>query len=325
MTGWRHLAPAVALAATTLLASSVTAADGTSTPRSGSEATVLVGMSTAISASVGADPILIAQQNGYFSKLGINVQLTAYNGGGVNLSALAAGQEEIIHIGMSAVGAAIVKGVGLTLVGADSVDLSQFGVWVPYSSSYKTVKDLSGGTIGVSSTGGTTYTYALSIAKKAGITVTPVPLGDPGDVVATAGGKVDASIALYQGAYPYLAAHDIRELAPLASLLPAQLSDGMVVENSFLQSHPGAVRAYMEGWWKGVEWMRTHKQQALAFMERTQSLSPYLANYQFTHVIMKDPYEGSFTNDEVRAAMQTGQIAMSVLPAISSYVTHKYS
>src|SRR5438552_4767037 len=135
---------------------------------------------------------LFAQEKGYLKQKNIEAEFTTYRGGAAAQEALAAGAADVGAVASPGAAIAIQKGVKQKLV-ANAGPTSPRGWYliVPSDSPIKSIKDLNGKKVGITSKGSVTDFFSQFSAKNGGVTIQPVPLG--GSILATLKAKqIDA-------------------------------------------------------------------------------------------------------------------------------------
>ncbi|MCL6592528.1 MAG: ABC transporter substrate-binding protein [Alicyclobacillus sp.] len=254
-------------------------------------------------------PIYVAQEKGYFKQLGLDVQVTAYNGGSISQGALASGAEDMIHFSPSGVALAVSKGVKEKMIAADQLTPSGWAVVVKKDSPYKSPKDLNGKTIGITSTGSSTDFYARWMLQNYGIQAKIVPLGNSGLVPALESGKVDAFVASPEQYVNVVSSHKAEPILDLGKALPPSVADGIVAAQGFLDQHPDAVQRYLEGYFEALKYMQTHPDYTVPFLEKSLKMDSQEAQMIFDMVIKDIPADGMFQESWIQESLQLAQLA----------------
>jgi len=142
------------------------------------------------------------------------------------------------------------------------------GVGVPWDSPIKTLEDLRGKIIGVSSAGSFSDWSGHQLARKFG-------WGENGvKTVAIGGGVaptraaflahlVDAAIANTAQFLTFEEAREGRLIAPVSTYEGNVASGALFASNRLIASNPGAIRAFIAAWIETVDYMRAHKAETV--------------------------------------------------------------
>jgi ABC-type nitrate/sulfonate/bicarbonate transport system substrate-binding protein len=162
----------VALAAATLLAVGEVAADP-----------VKIALPVA---SIESMPVYLAQDKGLFKKHGVEVDIITSRGGGEAMKAYIAGEVQIVATGFPEVGLMRAKGVDVQLFFAENAR-TPFALIVRKGVEAKSVADLKGKTVAVTSPGSLTANLTRYFVKEAGLNpeqdVSLISVGGGGEIL----------------------------------------------------------------------------------------------------------------------------------------------
>lgn len=121
----------------------------------------------------------LGQEAGIFKKHGLKLDLLYTQGGGETQQAVISNSVDIgIAAGTSGVMAAFVKGAPVRIIGAQATGSAEYW-YVPAQSPIKTLKDAGPKTLAFSTTGSSTNTMALALAKQYNQSLKLVATGSP--------------------------------------------------------------------------------------------------------------------------------------------------
>lgn len=233
-------------------------------PAMAAEQQVTVGQS--IASCICFLPMHVAQKIGIWKKYGLDVNIAVLRGDAQLQQALAAGSIEIGVGGGPGIGM-LAKGVPAKAVAATAGSPGDMGLIVGANSPIKSVKDLKGKRIGVSSAGSLTYWLAKKIAQKEGwkpSDIHTVALGDfASNVAGLKSGAVDAIIFGVEAGYQLENKKEGRLLMNFAGIVPNFESHVAFASDSVIKKRPDVVRKFLQGWFETVRWMSRHKQQSV--------------------------------------------------------------
>ncbi|HZR99818.1 MAG TPA: ABC transporter substrate-binding protein [Chloroflexota bacterium] len=224
---------------------------------------VRLGMSTYSAAYMDE---LVAMDKGYFDEEGLEIE-PLIAGGGVLTPALVAGEIQFSTSASSAL-SAMIQGADLRVV-YTSLDRPAYQLWSS-TPDVRTLQDLVGRRVGISSRGDTHEISMRLLLKKHGI--------DPDSVVYAAVGSGAARIsAIESGAVDAatLAPRDFLQLAQPRGNLLADIEEeiklvytGIATSGPLLRSEPGLVERFLRSVVKGREYARRYREETLAVLDK---------------------------------------------------------
>jgi len=252
---------AVALAA--LMVAGTVAACGSS--GGGGQATITVGYQPDLH---GAAPVLIAQKEGFFRKVGLNVNFQQFTSGPPLFTALKSGSLDFGYEGPG-VAATVIKGGGQVI----TVDSLNMGDEVVANPSITSVSALKGRTVAVVL--GTSAQMILDLAlKNAGL-----PPSSVNEVNFTPA----AAASAYESHHIPALALWIPPIVPAAkavsgtnvlvtdkNFMPAyQFPQFWITMKSYAKAHPQIVTKFLEAWIMADNWRMTHTAQTVNVVSST--------------------------------------------------------
>ena len=275
-------------------------------------------------------PLAIGDELGIFTKHGLDLKIIELGGGSKMAQAMAAGSIDI-GLGAGTEMALMAKGAPTLAVCETSGPVSFFGIGVPSDSPIKSLADLKGKTIGVSSLGSLTDWLAHELANKEGWgekDVTTVALGGSAAGIAAAFRvhQVDAAMGTTT---EFLAFEEKKAGHLLASVssYEGNAASGIVeASDHLIATNPGAVRAFIAAWLETIDYVRAHKAETV---KRESAIG------HFDEPIMDQEYDltiGMFTKDcrfdaESLATLKRSFVALKLLdsaPDMSKLYTEEF-
>ncbi|MDQ8704042.1 ABC transporter substrate-binding protein [Streptomyces sp. LHD-70] len=208
-------------------------------------------------------PAIIADEQGFFEKEGLDVQPSIAKSGPELAAQLIGGSTQITAVSPDNILPSIKQGQPIALLPPYGKMDMQF--IAPKSSRITDVKDLDGKRIGVLSRGSATEKYARAIFKKTGVDPGSVTFVAVGGVVtmepALRNGKVDAVIGS-TSSYITMASHGL-DLVPFSNALEGEAGelsrDGLQVlwatTKDFKAQNPGTVDKFCRALDSAVKWI----------------------------------------------------------------------
>jgi NitT/TauT family transport system substrate-binding protein len=216
--------------------------------------------------SVDFSPAYVAEKIGLFKKANVDVKLTVFRGGAAVQEAMSAGAADLMSYFGPAVALAVSKGAKEKFVMTVLPGAAGWNCIVKTDSPIKTVKDLDGKKIGVSSRASTSDMSALWMAERAGIHVQLVPLG-AGLAPGLRSGQVDALVFSALTTQREILSGHARLLLDVGKEMPPTMANGYVATQEMMEKHPVELRATLAALLEASAYMRANKQWTLDFLK----------------------------------------------------------
>lgn len=277
---------------------------------------VLVGNSSAT--AFNFMPLAYGIKLGNFAKNGVDVQPVNLEGAAKIYAAMIAGS-----IDMSLAAGTdipfIMKGVPETGVGALAINPALLGLIVPWNSPIKTLADLKGKKVGVSTEGSLTEWVAFAAAAKAGlarsdITIVAVGSTTAPQVAALVTGQIDVAVSAAALGWNLEEQKKGRLLAAASDFVGPFLLNAIYARDDFLKQHPDAVRGFLKGWYETVNYMATHRAETVQFEKSIDSFSEAVDAKQYDVVMPSLSRDGTFPPAALAATAQS-MVDLHMLPA----------
>lgn len=281
---------------------------------------------------IGYGPWYIAQQEGYFKKLGLHVQIVNFNTDAERESAFASGNTDVTNMPTQTALRFEQQNIPGRIVLLEDESLTADAVLArpPITS----IKNLKGKQVAYEQ--GTTSDilihYALAANHMTPSDIKIVPMNASGAGEAAAAGKVSAAVTYEPYISAVLAQHKGFRRIYVAGTDPGLVSDVLVVSNNLLNSKPGQVLALMKAWNMAINFYNTHRPQAEAIIAKADGASLASLASSFSGVkLYSIPQDvtaltGTFAHktavDVEKAARAGGLLSQSVDP--SKYIEPQY-
>src|SRR5215470_5047745 len=205
-----------------------------------------------------ADPIIpvnVGERLGIFKKHGLDLTIVDFGGGARMTQAMTAGSIDIGD-GAGTEMAYVAKGAPL------------LGVGVPPDSPIRSLAELKGKKIGVSTSGSLTDWLTKELARTQGWGpngVTAVTIGNAVASITAAFRErlVDADISTTSLFLTMEANKTGRLLFPVTEFAGKLAAGALFASNRLIETNPDAVRAFVAGWVETVDYIRAHKAEAV--------------------------------------------------------------
>ena len=292
------------------------------------DTTLTVGKANATSDAI--IPVNVGDQLGIFKKHGLDLKIIDFGGGGKSAQAMAADAIDI-EDGAGTEMAFVAKGAPMLAVCESTGPAPFLAIGVPWDSPVKSLDDLKGKTIGVSSPGSFSDWSAHELARVKGWGengVTTVAIG--GTTAATLAGfrthQIDAEIGGASQFFAFEETKDGRFLASVASYEGNVASGALFASNKLIASNPAAIRAFVAGWIETVDYMRAHKAETVKIESGITHFNENVMSKEYDLTI------GMFTKDcrfdaESLAALKRSFVELKLVdtpPDMATLYTHAY-
>ncbi len=212
-------------------------------------------------------PVNIGDKLGIFKKHGLNLEITDYGGGGKMAQALAAGAMDIGD-GAGTEMAFIAKGAPMIAVCESTAPAPFLGIGVPWDSPVKSLADLKGKIIGVSSPGSFSDWAGHELSRKQGwgengVKTVGIGGGPAPALAALKTHQVDAAIGNTSQFFVFEESKDGRLLAPVSTFVGNVASGALYASNQLVAGNPGAIRAFLAAWMETIDYMLTHPAETI--------------------------------------------------------------
>jgi len=275
-----------------------------------------------------AGPLYAAEDQGLFRAHGLEVERIEFAGGAKLHQGIVAGAVDIGLAGGTDFSYVLKGAPELVVANIASPTNTVLTVTDP---AIRTIDDLKGKHIGVTSIGTYTYWLALELARKRGWGpngVTPVAIGgsvsvwlsalQTGQVAATMG---DATVgfAMQQNGQG-------RVLTTAADFAPDVPANLMFAHTELLTQRPDVMRRFLQAWLEGITWLIDHKPEAVAIGQRITGQNPKVMAAVFD--LQKDGWsrDGKITPPQLSATAQAllASGMVNTLPDLTPAYTDAY-
>jgi NitT/TauT family transport system substrate-binding protein len=200
----------------------------------------------------------IGQDQGFFKKHDLKLEILYTQGGGETLQAIVSGAVDIgIGVGTLGTLGAFSKGAPVRVIGATMKGAYEFW-YVPANSQIKSFKEAAGKTVAYSTTGSSTNLIVTALQKHYDVKVQPVATGSPVATLTQAlSGQVDVGWTAAPIGVDALQDGRIRIVAH-GSDVPAfagQTVRFIVVNANAFAARPDVFRRYMQAYRETLDWM----------------------------------------------------------------------
>jgi NitT/TauT family transport system substrate-binding protein len=239
-------------------------------------------------------PLDVGIQMGIFAKHGIEVEASAFNGDARLQQGLTSDSIDI-GIGSGPGMAFMVKGVPAKAVGAMAGVPRNMAVMVGYDSPIKTVDDLKGKKLGVTTVGSLTDWIGKRIGTQkgwgpAGITTVPVG-GMPPARAAIKTNQIDGYIGALEIGISLEEAKEWRVITSATPFVDHFITHVFFVREDVIANRPQAVKAFLQGWQDTIAFMKANKVKTVEITSKVIQVAPSVIDRAYDQQI------GIFSDD----------------------------
>jgi NitT/TauT family transport system substrate-binding protein len=263
-------------------------------------------------------PLDIGIQTGIFAKHGLEIEASDATGDAKLQQALTADSLDV-GIGSGPGMAFMAKGVPAKAVAAMAGIPRNMAVMVGYNSTAKTVDDLKGRKLGVTTVGSLTdwigkRINALKGWGAEGITTVPIG-GMPPARAAIKTGQIDGYIGALETGYALEEAKEWRVITTATPFVDQFITHVFFVREDVIAKRPEAVRAFLKGWFETIAFMKANKDKSVEITSKVLNLSPAVISRAYDEQIPIFSTDGTFDPKAV-AALKQSFIEMGLLKEI---------
>lgn len=242
-------------------------------------------------------PARIAADRGAFKAEGLDVEVTDF-GGGAKL------QQAIIS---GAIDMTVSAGTDLAFSAKGSPDMAvaamgnrpTLGIVVACDAPLRTVDDLKGKKVGVTTVGSLTeWLMKRLIAQKGwakdAVTIVPVGSDLQSQAALLTTGQIDGVVAPPAFGVQLELAKKARILLSGFDIGKDFLGEAIFATNSFIQSNPDAVRHFLKAWFANIAWMRAHKDETIELARKYTHYTPEVESKEYDLVMPIFSADGKF-------------------------------
>jgi NitT/TauT family transport system substrate-binding protein len=263
------------------------------TPVAAADTSLTVGKASSVSDAI--IPVNVGDKLGIFKKHGLDLTITDFGGGSKMVQAMTAGALDIAD-GAGTEMAFVAKGAPMIGVCESATTAPFLGIGLPWDSTVKSLVDLKGKVIGVSSPGSFSDWSGHELARSQGwgengVKTVAIGGGPAPSLAALRAHLVDAVIG---NATQFLAFEETKEgrlLAPVSTYEGNVASGVLFASNALAAKNPDAVRAFVAAWIETVDYMRAHKAETVKIESGITHFDETVMSREYDLVI------GMYTND----------------------------
>jgi NitT/TauT family transport system substrate-binding protein len=263
-------------------------------------------------------PLDIGIQENIFTKHGLDIEESA-SAGDAKLQQLIASGSVDIGIGSGPGMAFAAKGAPQKAVAEMYGAPRNMAVMVGYDSPIKTVADLKGKKIGCTTVGSLTAWIGQRINEKEGWDgngIDMVPIGGmPPARAAIRTHQIDGYIGALEVGYKLEEAKEWRVITGATPFVDHFITHVLFARDELIQKQPDTVRAFLQGWFETIAYMKAHKDKSVEISAKVIDVSPAVAARAYDEQIGGFSTDGTFDPAAV-ATLKESFIQMGLLKEV---------
>ena len=242
-------------------------------------------------------PLDLGVEQGIFAKHGLDIQIVSFAGDAKLQQALASASIDI-GIGSGPGMGFVAKGVPTFTVAAMAGEPRNMVLVLSANSAVKSIDELKGKRIGVTTVGSLTDWLAQRVAADKGWGpngVTTVSLGGMDSTrAAMKTGQVDASVTSTESAYALAENKEWRVLANLSPYAPHFHTHVFFARRELINNNPDVVRRYLRGWFETIAFMKSNKDRTVEVTSKVLKLDKAVISRTYDEVMPMFSEDGHF-------------------------------
>jgi ABC-type nitrate/sulfonate/bicarbonate transport system substrate-binding protein len=280
-----------------------------------SEAAELLRVGKAVPEAFSFVPLDVGMREGIFAKDGIEIQSVAFAGDARMQQAMASDSLDI-GLGSGPALAFIVKGAPIKAVAAMAGPPLLLAI-VVRPDGPKSVADLKGKKISVSTAGSLTYWLVSETSRRQGWGPKGIeiePMGAmPGQIAAMKRGDIDGAIMDIGNAFALEKRGEGRILLRFTDLKDFHIHV-IFATDRLIASHPELVRGFLKGWFETIAFMRANKAETVAIAREVTNKDEDITSRSYDELMPMFSDDGRF-NPAALATLAKSFVELQLLPA----------
>lgn len=262
-------------------------------------------------------PTNIGKETGIFAKNGLDVQIVGF-GGDAKLQQAMAAHAVDVGLGSGPGMAFIVKGTPAKAIADIAGPPLLFALVVRADNSVKTIDDLKGRKVGISTVGSATSWLMSEVSRQHGWGFTgfdTVPIGNNASrLAALKAGAVDGSVVDIGSALNFVQHGDGRILMRFGDVAKDFIMHVIFATDKAMVERPADLRAFVKGWFESIAYMRTHKEKTVEIAETVMHTDAKTTAAIYDELMPMFTDDGHF-DPKALAVLRRSFVEMKILPA----------
>jgi NitT/TauT family transport system substrate-binding protein len=205
---------------------------------------------------------------GIFAKHGLSIEVVSLAGSAKLHQAMIAGSIDIA-LGAGTDFLFIIKGAPEKAIAAMCGPPSNFFIAVPAASPIKTIAELKGKRVGISTVGSLSQWFIIEVARRQGWSedgIITVPTGgSQATLAAFKSGSIDAAFQALEGGLQMEESGTGRLIFSFADFVQPFLAHAIFATDDLMAKNPDAVRRFLAAWFETIAFAKSHKAEAIEY------------------------------------------------------------
>ena len=245
----------------------------------------------------------VAKEKGLFEKEGLRPEITIYRGGGETFEAIAANSADLGTVAVPLVATSRKRGVLTKIVGGSGDEWSGWILGVKTASPVKTVKELDGKKVGITSAGSGTDTLALWAQSEHKVAYQRVGVGGGGLVPNLLNDNLAAAVIYSPLSYQVVSEGKVRVLVDFATAMPPNLIGGWTATEKNLTERRPFIQKGLNALYGALEYMRNNPDYAIKTIASNNELPMEIAKMEYEKTFLRLSRDGKMSAASVQKAM----------------------
>ncbi len=262
-------------------------------------------------------PVEIGMEVGIFAKENLKIVVTSFAGDARLQQGMTADSVDIGIGGGPGLGF-FAKGVPAKGIAAMASAPMNMAMAVAADSPIKSIKDLKGKKIGVTTVGSLTDWLAIQASVQNGWGLNGVTTVSVGGMETSRAAlktkQVDALVTAAASGYVLEATKEWRVLQTLGEFAPDFHTHIIFATDKIVQGNPDAVKRFLKGWFATIDWMKANKQRTVEISSKVLNLDPAAIARTYDNEIGMFSTNGVF-DPKAMAVLKKSFIDMKILDA----------
>jgi NitT/TauT family transport system substrate-binding protein len=261
-------------------------------------------------------PVDVGVRTGIFKKNGLDIEISSFGGDAKVQQAMAANSIDI-GLGSGPGLAFIVKGSPVKGVAAMAGPPLLFALIVRNDGSVKSIDDLKGAKVGISTVGSVTSWIISEVARQKGWTpdsITQVTIGeDAARLSALKAKALDVAIVNLAVALNYADSGEGRVLLRFNDLVKDFHIHVIFATDQVIAEKPDVLRRFLKGWFESIAFMRAHKDETVKIAMEVMDTDAKITGEIYDELMPMFSDDGRF-NPKALAVLRRSFVEMNTLP-----------
>jgi ABC-type nitrate/sulfonate/bicarbonate transport system substrate-binding protein len=242
-------------------------------------------------------PLDVGIKEGIFAKYGVEVEIAAFTGDAKLQQGLLSKSLEF-GLGSGPAMAFAVKGAPIVAVASFANEPRNIGVTVGANSPIKTVADLKGKLLAISTTGSLTEWLVKRIGTAEGWgpdAIRAIAIGDAvQQTAALRAGQVDGLMGAMENGYQLEEKHEARIIVSMDKYVPHFVTHVIFARKDLVAENPDEVKHFLQGFFASLQWIKDHKKESLAIVQPVLNESPAVLEKTYDNQMAMMVLDGQF-------------------------------